>query len=91
MTLAAVYLIALFRLVAAIRIGKVNVTSGLLHDAFYIVATFADDVRMFGIRNFNLHRHSGALAKSKRLRMLAQLRRTRQQCKRNACVKWTAQ
>lgn len=66
-------LIALFSLVAAIRIWKVNVATSLLHDTFNVVAALADDMRMLGVRHFNLHCHSSALSKSIQSRLCCML------------------
>jgi len=55
------HLIALFALIIAIWVRKMNVTAGVVHHPFYIVSTLADYVRVFRVRDFYLHRHSRAL------------------------------
>lgn len=53
------YLIAfLLDTVTPVWIWKMNVTSGLLHDFLYIVASFANNMWVISIRHIHLQCHS---------------------------------
>lgn len=51
------HLVAFLVLIGAIRIGKVHVTLGLFHDAFYTRAPFSYDVGVVCVADIHFHGH----------------------------------
>lgn len=58
-------LIALVLVIAAVAIWEMDVTASFLHHSFNRQAAFADDMRMVGVTNVQLHGHSIILLKIK--------------------------
>lgn len=54
-------LVALLRLVVAVGVGEVDMTARVLHHLLDVVAPFADDVRVLGVRHVHLQGHAVAL------------------------------
>lgn len=52
-------------MIAAVAVWEMDVTAGFLHHSFNRQAAFADDVRMVGVTNVQLHGHSITLLKIK--------------------------
>lgn len=52
-------------MIAAVAIWEMDVAASFFHHTFNRQATFADDVRMVGVTNVQLHGHSITLLKIK--------------------------
>lgn len=54
-------LVALLRLVVAVGVGEVDVAACILHHLLDVVASFANDVGVLGVRDVHFQSHAIAL------------------------------